>query len=113
MQYALLIYRPADLPDDPDAGIPPGVAAVLERPDVTGWIRLHATGSATTVGRAEGSALITDGPFIDSKEYLAGIIVIEAADLDRALAAAEELEQLRPAITVEVRPTRGAFFRGA
>ena len=54
------------------------IAAVLARPYVTGWARLHSDESATTLRSSDGKTLLTDGPFIDSKEYLAGVIVIEA-----------------------------------
>jgi hypothetical protein len=58
--------------------------------------------------------LLTDGPFIDSKEYLAGLILIEAGDLDRALAIAGELlQQTRPGTAIEVRPVLDGRFRGA
>jgi hypothetical protein len=40
------------------------IADVLARPYVTGWARLHADGSATTVRTGEGGTLLTDGPFI-------------------------------------------------
>jgi hypothetical protein len=43
--------------------------------------------------------LLTDGPFIDSKEYLAGLFLIEADNLDGALATAEELlQETRPGV---------------
>jgi hypothetical protein len=58
--------------------------------------------------------LLTDGPFIDSKEYLAGLILIEADNLDGALAIAEELLQhTRPGTGIEVRPILDERFRGA
>ena len=58
--------------------------------------------------------LLTDGPFIDSKEYLAGVILIEAANLDRALAIAQEmLRQTRPGAAIEVRPVLDGRSRGA
>ncbi len=41
--------------------------------------------SSTTVDNSTGEAIITDGPFAESKEYLGGFWVIEAADLDEAL----------------------------
>jgi hypothetical protein len=54
---------------------------------------------------------ITDGPFIDSKEVVAGFYVIEAADLDEALAIA----RLNPVVLdgggVEVRPVHSSFVR--
>lgn len=116
MQYALLIYNP----DDDIAGqvqrpIDPGIAAALDRPDVTGWIRLHAAGSATTVRYQEGGTLLTDGPFIDSKEFLGGLILVEAGNLDEALAIAAELTGLRPGrvMAIEVRPVREQQISGA
>src|SRR3954453_530735 len=61
----------------------PAVAAVLERPDVSGWVRLHPAESATTVRLESRKALLTDGPFVDSKEFLAGLILVtEARHLD-------------------------------
>ena len=41
--------------------------------------------SATTVDNTDGKKLVTDGPFSESKEYLGGFWVIEAADMDEAL----------------------------
>ena len=113
MQYALLIYgRPEeDRAARPIAG---ALAALLEGPSVTAWARLHADGSATTVRHDDGRTLLTDGPFIDSKEYLGGVILIEADNLDAALAIAEEmLEQTRPGTAIEVRPILVGRVRGA
>jgi hypothetical protein len=110
MQYALLIYNPDDdVADQVQRPIDPDLAAVLARPDVTGWIRLHAPGSATTVSSQEDRTLLTDGPFIDSKEFLGGLVLVEAGNLDGALAIAAELTELRPAriVAIEVRPVRG------
>ena len=109
MQYALLIYGAGGLPEE----VQREIAAILERPNVTGWFRLHAAESATTVSRQEGTMLLTDGPFIDSREFLAGVILLEADNLDEALASAAELQDLRPAGAIEVRPMRDAQFRGA
>ena len=115
MQYALLIYNPTDGTEQGQRTIDPDIAAVLARPDVTGWIRLHAAGSATTVQHQVGRTLLTDGPFVDSKEFLGGLVVVEAANLDGALAVAAELQQLRPGrvVAVEVRPVRDAELSGA
>ena len=46
--------------------------------------------TATVLDNREGRGLITDGPFVESKEYLAGFWLIEAPDLDVALALAAE-----------------------
>lgn len=104
MQYALLIYSPAESATAARGPIDPAIVAVLERPNVTGWLRLYPHESATTVRRGESTTLLTDGPFIDSKEFLGGVIVVEADDLDGALAVAAELHETRPLAAIEVRP---------
>ena len=51
---------------------------------------------------------------IDSKEHLAGLFLIEADNLDGALAIAEELlQETRPGVAIEVRPILDGRFRGA
>ena len=51
---------------------------------------LAAPGTATMIDNRDGEALFTDGPFVESKEYLGGLWIIEAADLDVALKLAAE-----------------------
>jgi hypothetical protein len=51
--------------------------------------RLHGPETATVVRRVEGRRVVSDGPFVESKEHLGGFYVIEAADLDEALEWAE------------------------
>ena len=51
---------------------------------------LAAPGSATVIDNRGGEPMFTDGPFIESKEYLAGFWVMEAADLDVAIKLAAE-----------------------
>jgi hypothetical protein len=46
--------------------------------------------AATVIDNRDGEAMFTDGPFLESKEYLAGFWIIEAADLDVALKLAAE-----------------------
>jgi hypothetical protein len=114
MQYALLTYARAEATDRATRPIPGTLAALLDQPNVTGWARLHAEESATTLRSDEGRMLLTDGPFIDSKEYLAGLFLIEADNLDGALAIAEELlQETRPGTAIEVRPILDGRFRGA
>lgn len=114
MQYALLAYAPAEDTDRAERPIPGALATLLDRPDVTGWARLHAEESATTLRNDDGRMLLTDGPFIDSKEYLAGLFLIEAGDLDGALAIAQDLlQEARPGVAIEVRPIIEGRFRGA
>jgi hypothetical protein len=51
---------------------------------------LGSPSSATVIDNRGGEAMFTDGPFVESKEYLAGFWVMEAADLDVALKLATE-----------------------
>ena len=110
MRYALLIYDDIEVrartPLEARRRITQAVLGVLERPDVTGWLRLQDVETATTVRREQGKALLTDGPFVDSKDFLGGFVVVEAENLDGALAVAEELQELRPWGAIEVRPVR-------
>jgi hypothetical protein len=51
---------------------------------------LGAPSSATVIDNRGEEAMVTDGPFLESKEYLAGFWIMEAADLDVALKLAAE-----------------------
>jgi hypothetical protein len=108
MRYALLIYNSMAAAearrDEEWWPIAPAIAAILERPSVTGWLRLRDSGSATTLTNDGGRMLLSDGPFVESKEYLAGLITIDAANLDEALALATELQETRTGGAIEVRP---------
>ncbi len=113
MRYALLIYSDIEVrdrtPEEERRRINTAIAAVLERPQVSGWLRLQDAESATTLRHEHGRTLLTDGPFVDSKDFLGGFIVVEAESLDGALAVAGELQELRGAGAgaIEVRPVRG------
>lgn len=108
MKYALLIYATTEgRSPNADRGIDPRIAEVLKRPYVLNWARLRDPDSSTTVRHGVGASLLVDGPFIESKEFLAGIIVVETADLDGALAIADELQQTRTDGAIEVRPMLG------
>ena len=57
------------------------------------WVFAGGLGSpstATVIDNRAGEAIMTDGPFVESKEYLAGFWIIEAPDLDIALKLATE-----------------------
>ena len=57
------------------------------------WVFAGGLGSpdpATVVDNRDGKAVFTDGPFVESKEYLAGFWIIEAPDLDVALKIATQ-----------------------
>jgi hypothetical protein len=64
---------------------------------------LHPSSTATVVRTKGAEVLTTDGPFAESKEQLGGFWIIEAADLDAALALAAEAT-VACAAPVEVRP---------
>ena len=67
---------------------------------------LAAPETATVIDNRGGEALFTDGPFVESKEYLAGFWVVEADDLDAALALSAGASKACNA-KVEVRPFDG------
>jgi len=114
MKYVLLTYSKAETAGGRRTReIHPAVAAVLEGPDVSGWVRLQPAESATTLRLESRKVLLTDGPFIDSKEFLAGVILVEAENLDGALAVADELQQLDLTAAIEVRPVLEQELGGA
>jgi len=53
-----------------------------------------------------GKAVITDGPFAETKEQLGGYTIVEAKDLDAALAFAARHPLVRAGLSIEVRPIR-------
>lgn len=71
---------------------------------------LHGPDAATVVRRSEGELVMTDGPFVESKEHIGGFYVIDADDLDAALGWAGKVVDAINA-PIEVRPfhdSRGA-----
>ncbi len=64
---------------------------------------LHPTAMATSVRVREGKRLVTDGPFAETREQLGGYFLIDAGDLDEAIAIAERIPMARRG-TVEIRP---------
>ncbi|WP_112239644.1 YciI family protein [Kribbella monticola] len=67
---------------------------------ILGGAALEKSSTASTVKQGSGEPLVTDGPFIETKEALGGFYLIDAKDLDQALA----LAKLCPSNNVEVRP---------
>ena len=111
MQYALLIYTP-----EPTEDVPPDVLAAqmaeydaftdhLREPrgDEGAARRSIATATATTVRVVDGRTITTDGPFAETKETLGGFYLVEAADLDEAIAYAAMIPGARYGC-IEVRP---------
>lgn len=66
---------------------------------------LQPVDTASTVRVRHGSVSVTDGPFAETKEQLAGFYLIEAADLNEAIQAAAKIPPAREG-SVEVRPVR-------
>jgi len=110
MKYALLIYSA------PDAGPQTEEAMMAEMPQwfaVTeemnqagvnlGGEALQMPDTATTVRVRDGQRMTTDGPFAETKEILGGFYIIEADDLDAAMAWAEKIPSV-PYGSVEIRP---------
>lgn len=108
MQYLLSVIH-----DGPDLATADEMAAIdvfNDQLKADGhWVfagGLGAPGTATVVDNRDGAALVTDGPFVESKEYLAGFWILEAPDLDVALRLATEGSRACHR-KVEVRPFLG------
>ena len=110
MQYILLIYG-----QEPTEGIPQdAMAAEMADYDIfTKHLRdrgallageaLQPIATATTVRVADGRTITTDGPFAETKESLGGFYLVEAADLDEAIAYAAMIPGAKHG-SIEVRP---------
>ena len=92
MQYMVSV-----IDDQTDSGTPAEMAAIdvfNERLQAEGhWVFAGGVGSpdtATVIDNRGAEAVFSDGPFVESKEYLAGFWIIEAPDLDVALKLAAE-----------------------
>ncbi len=64
---------------------------------------LHPVSTATSVRVRDGKQIATDGPFAETKEQLGGYYLIDARDLDEAIAIAARIPSARVG-TIEVRP---------
>jgi hypothetical protein len=64
---------------------------------------LHPTATATSVRIRDGKALVTDGPFMETREQLGGYFLIDARNLDEAIGIATRIPGARKG-TVEIRP---------
>ena len=113
MHYALLIYTDPHAQDgDTEAqreAVTAEYLAIRDDPRVTGGGHLQPVATASTVRVADGTALVTDGPFADTKEVIAGYYLLEADDLDAALEIAGRVPAARMGGAVEVRPLVMAY----
>ena len=110
MQYALLIYTQEatePVPDDVAAAEMDAYNAfgkhVTDRGAMRGGQALQPTATATTVRVEDGKTVTTDGPFAETKESLGGFYMVEAADLDEAIAYAAMIPGAKHG-SIEVRP---------
>jgi len=117
MQYVMLIYQgTTPLPTSPDdwatlseeeqKAVYADYAAINQTPGVTPGLPLGLPENATTVRVDNGKTLTTDGPFVDTKEALAGYLIYEADDLDAAIELAGRIPAARLGGAIEVRPIK-------
>jgi hypothetical protein len=111
-QYLLSVYQPdGDPPASVDLERIMSDLAVLndEMRSAGAWVfsaGLHPPGTATVVRVEGGEELMTDGPYVEGKEHLGGFTIVNAPDLDGALAWGRRLAQATT-LPIEVRPLQG------
>jgi hypothetical protein len=76
---------------------------IIQKGKFVGANQLKPTASATTVRVRNGKRVVTDGPFAETKEQLAGYYLVNANDLDEAIALAAKIPGARHG-SIEVRP---------
>jgi hypothetical protein len=108
-RYLLSVYQPAGDPPPPDV-LGPIVARLdaldAELRDAGAKVfsgGLHDPSTATVVRASEGDVVMTDGPFVEAKEHLGGLTIVQAEDLDEALAWGRRLAEATT-LPIEVRP---------
>jgi hypothetical protein len=114
MQYALLIYQgTTPLPNTPEwASLSPDeqqavyadYAAIGEMTNVTPGLPLGLPEKATTVRVDGGKPVATNGPYVDAKGAIGGFLLVEADDLDAAIAVAARVPAARHGGGIEIRP---------
>lgn len=113
MQFMLLIYideaRLAAVPDAEFDGHMRDCFAKMDGLQAQGRLvssqQLEAPSTARAVRQRDGASRISDGPFAETKEYLAGFNIIDADDIDEAVRIAESMPWTRFG-AIEVRPVR-------
>ncbi len=108
-RYLLSIYQP-DGPPPPDLDLGKVMAdvnALVEETKSTGaWVfngGLHTPDSATVLRQSGGDVLVVDGPYLEGKEHVGGLIVLDGADLDAALGWGRRFARAI-GLPIEVRP---------
>jgi hypothetical protein len=109
-QYLLSVCYPAGASQPPPAAlnkIMSDVVALQREMQSAGvWVfsgGLHPSDSATVLRHQNGDVVPTDGPFIESKEQIGGITIVQVPDLDAALSWARKLARATTT-PIEARP---------
>lgn len=106
MKYLCLVYaEERKLGDVPDAECVAYDSAIRDSGHCVASEALEPVETATTVRVRNGKVSVTDGPFAETKEQLAGFYMIEARDLNEAIQVAAKIPPARVG-SVEVRPVR-------
>lgn len=110
MKYLCLVYSDENelhsLPDSPeDSECAAYAEAIAHSGKMLAAEALEPVATATTVRVRAGQTAITDGPFAETKEQLAGFYLVEARDLNEAIRVAAGIPAARVG-SVEVRPVR-------
>jgi hypothetical protein len=106
MKYLCLVYlEDAKFTAVPDGECASCGAALRESGKLLAAEPLYPAATATTVRVRNGRMTVTDGPFAETKEQLAGFYLIEARDLNDAIQVAAKIPPAREG-SVEVRPVR-------
>ncbi|MFI6266947.1 YciI family protein [Micromonospora sp. NPDC051006] len=112
-QYLLSIYEPVgDGLPDPEFldGVMRELGVIREELAAAGsWVfgqGLHAPETATVLRPRGGEVFVTDGPFVEGKEYLGGFTIIDVPDLDAALEWGRRYARATT-LPIEVRPFQG------
>ena len=106
MKYACLVYlEPSKLHACADSECMACGDGFRKRGLLVAAEALEPIETATTVRVRNGKVSVTDGPFAETKEHLAGFYLIEAADLNDAIQIASKIPPAREG-SVEVRPVR-------
>ena len=108
--YLLSVYTPAEgtppTPEQLEAIMQDVDAFTQELKDAGAWVfsgGLEAPDTATVVRHQGDELLLTDGPFIEAKEYVGGISIIDVPDLDAALEWGRKAARA-VGLPIEVRP---------
>jgi hypothetical protein len=112
MQYLLLVYknenRWAEVPDAQKEKVWEECYAYGEELKRSGHFvsgaPLQPVATAQTVRLAQGKPLVTDGPFAETKEVLAGYHLVICRDIDEAVALGARFPGLKVGMTIEARP---------